>query len=105
MPYHIEYAKSKRSKCKGPKKTCPSEDRSIQAGDLRLGSEIESSQFTGVAWRHWKCTTPKVLQNLVALDNLEEDLVGFNELHEEDQERVKKAIEEGHVSESEEPEQ
>lgn len=51
-----------------------------------------------------KCTTPKVLENLKSLDNIEEDLIGFNELHEEDQERVKTALEEGHVSESEEPE-
>ncbi|CAO3670842.1 unnamed protein product [Umbelopsis ramanniana] len=101
MPYHIE---SGRSKCKGPKKTCPSEDRSIKSGDLRLGSEIEGGQFTGVAWRHWKCTTPKVLENLKSLDDVEEDLIGFSELHEEDQERVKAALEEGHVSESEEPE-
>lgn len=100
MPYHIEYAKSGRAKCKGPKKTCPSEDRSIKGGDLRLGSEIESTGFTGVAWRHWKCTTPKVLEHLSGLDSLE-DLVGFSELHEEDQERVRKAVEEGHVSETE----
>ncbi|KAI8575471.1 hypothetical protein K450DRAFT_261618 [Umbelopsis ramanniana AG] len=104
MPYHIEYAKSGRSKCKGPKKTCQSEDRSIKSGDLRLGSEIEGGQFTGVAWRHWKCTTPKVLENLQSLDSVEEDLIGFSDLHEEDQERVKTALEEGHVSESEEPE-
>jgi hypothetical protein len=45
-----------------------------------------------------------VLENLKSLDSVEEDLIGFNELHEEDQERVKTALEEGHVSESEEPE-
>ncbi|CAM0140709.1 unnamed protein product [Umbelopsis sp. WA50703] len=127
MPYHIEYAKSSRAKCKGPKKTCPVEDRKIQGGELRLGSEIEGEGYTGVAWRHWydaeqsvnaiittqqtitfcfrKCTTPKVLQNLAALENIEEDLIGFTELHDEDQERVKTALEEGHVSESEEPEE
>jgi len=45
-----------------------------------------------------------VLENLKSLDDVEEDLIGFSELHEEDQERVKAALEEGHVSESEEPE-
>lgn len=49
---------------------------------------------------HRKCTTPKVLEHLSGLDSLE-DLVGFSELHEEDQERVRKAVEEGHVSETE----
>jgi len=101
MPYHIEYAKSGRAKCKGPKKTCPSPYRDIQSGELRLGSEIESTGFTGTAWRHWKCTTAKVLENLATLDNIEEDMVGFSELHDEDKERVKKAIEEGQVSETE----
>jgi hypothetical protein len=35
------------------------------------------------------------------LEDLEEDLKGFTDLDEEDQERVRKAIEEGHVSETE----
>ncbi|RUP02212.1 hypothetical protein BC936DRAFT_140641 [Jimgerdemannia flammicorona] len=80
MTYEIEYAKSACASCKGPKNGC-SEDRKIKKGELRLGTKVESNSFTSAGSA--------------------DQIPGFNDLHDEDQERMKKVFEEGNISEKE----
>ena len=55
------------------------------------------------AWRHWGCVTPKILENAKKSFEDVEDLDGFEELNEEDQQKLKTAWEAGHVAEEDIP--
>ena len=55
------------------------------------------------AWRHWGCVTPKIIENVKKSFESAEDLDGFEELKEEDQEKLKTAWEVGHVAEEDIP--
>ncbi|RUP50005.1 hypothetical protein BC936DRAFT_140739 [Jimgerdemannia flammicorona] len=54
-----------------------------------------------VSWRHWQCTTRKVLENLINEARSADQIPGFNDLYDKDQECIKKAFEEGNISEKE----
>ena len=56
------------------------------------------------AWRHWGCTTPKIIANMRKQFESAADLDGYDDLKPEDQEKVNKAWEEGHVAEEDIPE-
>ena len=56
------------------------------------------------SWRHWGCVTPKIISNMKESFNEADELDGFDELKPEDQERVQKAWEEGHVAPEDVPE-
>ncbi|RUS15874.1 poly polymerase and DNA-ligase Zn-finger region-domain-containing protein [Endogone sp. FLAS-F59071] len=96
LPLHLQNA---RAKCTAKSK-CTAE-RKIEKGQLRLGVLVESDTLKTFKWRHWGCVTEKVLQNLQEKYESIGDLPGFNDLNEQDQERVRKASAEGHVSEIE----
>ncbi|KAI9245709.1 hypothetical protein EDC94DRAFT_628077 [Helicostylum pulchrum] len=102
MSYRLEYAKSDRSTCNGPKSSCPSEDYSIGKGELRLGVEVLN--IHGIKWRHWYCTTPKVLENMKSDFREPSGINGWQDLRPEDRERVQRAWEEGEIPENERPE-
>ncbi|KAI9486185.1 MAG: hypothetical protein EXX96DRAFT_547967 [Benjaminiella poitrasii] len=102
MSYHIEYAKSDRSSCSGPKNTCPSKDKTIDKGELRLGVEVPN--LNGVTWRHWTCITETVVKNMKNAISSPKDIMGYDEIREEDQERINRTWEEGHVPKNEQPE-
>ena len=55
------------------------------------------------AWRHWGCVTPKIIENLKKRHAEASDIDGFEEISEEDQRRVEKAYEEGHVADEDIP--
>jgi hypothetical protein len=57
------------------------------------------------AWRHWGCVTPTIIKNMKTFleDNID-DLDGIDSLSEEDQARIRKAFEDGHVAEEDIPE-
>jgi hypothetical protein len=55
------------------------------------------------AWRHWGCVTPKIIENVKKSFEDAEDLDGFEELNEEDQQKLKTAWEAGHVAEEDVP--
>lgn len=99
--YRLEYASSNRAKCKGPK---PCQGTAIAKGELKFGSLVDFKGNTSFAWRHWGCVTEKILTN--AKNSFEEadELDGFEELNEDDQEKIRKAWEEGHVAEEDVPE-
>ncbi|KAI0360416.1 zf-PARP-domain-containing protein [Trametes cingulata] len=99
--YRLEYASSGRSKCNGPK---PCKGTPIGKGELRFGSIVDFRGNTSFSWRHWGCVTPKIITNMKNAFNEADELDGFDDLKEEDQERVKKAWEEGHVAPEDVPE-
>ncbi|KAI8059033.1 uncharacterized protein B0P05DRAFT_273729 [Gilbertella persicaria] len=119
MVYIVEYAKSDRSTCSGPRKICPVEDRSIavslvlfnsqvlirthqKKGELRLGVEV--SNIHGVSWRHWVCITDRVVENMKAAHEDVNELQGYSNLREEDQERIQRAWKLGKIPDLEKPE-
>ncbi|OWM75258.1 hypothetical protein CDL15_Pgr023779 [Punica granatum] len=84
-PWKVEYAKSSRSSCK----TCKSP---IDKEKLRLGKMVQSSQFDGVIpmWNHATCIMKKAKQ-IKSID----DIDGIELLRWEDQQKLRKYIEDG----------
>ncbi|KIJ65666.1 hypothetical protein HYDPIDRAFT_88670 [Hydnomerulius pinastri MD-312] len=99
--YRLEYASSARAKCKGPK---PCSGTTIPKGALRVGSIVDFRGNTSYAWRHWGCTTPKILSNMKAQFSSADDLDGFEDLNDEDKDRVRHAFDEGKVADEDIPE-
>ncbi|KAI9216871.1 hypothetical protein BC828DRAFT_392542, partial [Blastocladiella britannica] len=90
--YAVEYAKTGRSKCSAGK-ACSAQ---IQKGELRLGTHFES-EATGhnmTKYRHWKCTTQKVIESINASEN---GLGGLDTLTEEDKAMVEADLEKGFI--------
>ncbi|KAI6116797.1 zf-PARP-domain-containing protein [Pisolithus croceorrhizus] len=98
--YRVEYASSGRAKCKGPK---PCTGTDIPKGALRLGSLVEIRGAANYSWRHWGCASSKLISNMKErLDDVEE-LDGFDELRDEDKDRIRRAFEEGKVADADIP--
>jgi hypothetical protein len=55
-------------------------------------------------YRHWGCVTKKILENMKAQFETADELDGFDELQPADQDRLRKAWEEGHVADEDIPE-
>lgn len=55
------------------------------------------------AWRHWGCTTPKILANMKKQFEAASELDGYEDLKAADQAKVDKAWEEGHVADEDIP--
>ncbi|KAG6899853.1 hypothetical protein C0993_006197 [Termitomyces sp. T159_Od127] len=72
--YRLEYASSARAKCKG------------------------------IAWRHWGCTTTKILENMKKSFSSSSELDGYDDLRPEDKAKVDAAWEAGHVADEDIPE-
>jgi len=62
--------------------------------------EVEKTSFQ---YRHWGCVTSKVLENLKSSFDEADEIDGFEDLTEEDQEKVRKAFAEGHVDDADIP--
>ncbi|TFK80952.1 zf-PARP-domain-containing protein [Polyporus arcularius HHB13444] len=92
--YRLEYARSGRSKCSGP---TPCKGTTIERGELRFGSLVNIKGITCFQWRHWRCVTARILTNAKKSLNDADELDGFEDLDDEDQERIKKAWDMGHV--------
>jgi hypothetical protein len=99
--YRLEYASSARAKCKGPK---PCAGTAIAKGELRVGSLVDFKGNTSFAWRHWGCTTNKIIENMKKNFEDASELDGYDDLRPEDQEKVNKAWEEGQVADEDIPE-
>lgn len=54
-------------------------------------------------WRHWGCVTPKIISNIKNSVGDVEDLDGFDELKDEDKDRLRHAFEEGKVADADIP--
>ena len=56
------------------------------------------------AWRHWGCTTTVIINNMKRSFTEADELDGFDELQPEDQDRIRKAWDDGHVADEDVPE-
>jgi len=99
--YRLEYASSARAKCKGPK---PCAGTAIGKGELRVGSLVDFKGNTSFSWRHWGCTTNKIIENMKKNFEDASELDGYEDLRPEDQEKVNKAWEDGQVADEDIPE-
>ncbi|KAL1744568.1 hypothetical protein HDZ31DRAFT_38296 [Schizophyllum fasciatum] len=108
--YRVEYATSSRASCKGDalpqvsRGNSQSSGTRIEKGALRLGSVVDFRGNTSFAWRHWGCTTDKVLANIKEQFPDPSEVDGYDELKDEDKERIATAYEAGHVAEEDIPE-
>ncbi|CAB11770.2 zf PARP type zinc finger protein Hpz2 [Schizosaccharomyces pombe] len=101
--YRIEIAPNNRAKCKGS--LCGRSK--ILAGTVRFGTFVDSGRFQSWAWKHWGCVTPRMLKNIknrLGEDDIVNSLDGITALSQEWIDKVVDAINEGHVSESDERE-
>ncbi|KAI7952753.1 hypothetical protein MJO29_008384, partial [Puccinia striiformis f. sp. tritici] len=96
MPgYRVEYASSGRAKCNGRK---PCHGTMIPKGQIRFGTWVTLHEHGSFKWRHWGCLTSPVLKNVSnELEGKIEELDGFEELQPADQDKIKKAFEDGKV--------
>ncbi|KAE8356516.1 hypothetical protein BDV28DRAFT_126772 [Aspergillus coremiiformis] len=106
MPsYRLEQASTGRAGCQN--KDCKDQKIKIAKGELRLGTWVDNERIQSFFWRHWGCTTPKLIASLNEIVNTDEDskdfdqLDGFEDLTPENQEKVKRAVEQGHVDDDE----
>jgi len=93
--YKFDYATTNRSQCKGPK---PCNGTKLVKGTLRLGVVREFRGHPSWIYRHYGCTTKKVFQNMKKSFESAEDIEGFAELTETDQEKVRVAWEKEEVA-------
>ncbi|KAL4957244.1 hypothetical protein BDW69DRAFT_156725 [Aspergillus filifer] len=104
MPsYRVEHASSGRALCQN--KECKDQKIKITKGELRHGSWVDSGQYQSWSWRHWGCVTPKVISNINDLigegDDRDLDMLdGYDELPSDLQDKIKRALEQGHVDDA-----
>ncbi|EAW21262.1 uncharacterized protein NFIA_064260 [Aspergillus fischeri NRRL 181] len=98
----IQAASTGRAGCQN--KECKEEKIKIGKGELRLGTWVDTEKLQSFFWRHWGCVTPKIIANLneaveeASGDSKDLDAIdGFEELPSGYQEKVRKALEQGHV--------
>ncbi|WFD48740.1 4-carboxymuconolactone decarboxylase [Malassezia furfur] len=97
MPYRIEYASTGRASCHGPQ---PCAGTKIEKGQLRLGVLTEIQGHTSMIWRHWGCTTDRVLAHVKnEVEDDPKELDGFEDLEPSDQESVTTAFKLGRLRE------
>ncbi|KZT34554.1 zf-PARP-domain-containing protein, partial [Sistotremastrum suecicum HHB10207 ss-3] len=87
-------------KYEGPK---PCSGTVLEKGTLRLGSLVDIRGNQSFQWRHWGCTTAKLIENMKKELTEAEDLDGFDDITPENQEKIRKAWEEGHVADEDIP--
>ncbi|KAL2863679.1 uncharacterized protein BJX67DRAFT_241480 [Aspergillus lucknowensis] len=101
MPsYRVELARTGRAGCTN--KECKDNKVKIPQGELRFGSWVDTERIQAFFWRHWGCVTPKIVSNIKELvgegDDRDLDLLdGYDELPSEMQEKVVRALDQGHV--------
>ncbi|GKZ29918.1 hypothetical protein AbraIFM66950_006979 [Aspergillus brasiliensis] len=98
--YRLEQASTGRAGCKN--KECKDQGIKILKGELRHGSWVDTERFQSWFWRHWGCVTPKIIANMIETVGEEGErdwsaLDGYDELPEDLQEKVRRALEQGHV--------
>nr|POF13058.1 parp-type zinc finger-containing protein c2a9.07c [Quercus suber] len=101
MPaYRIEIASTGRAGCNATH--CKKNNVKIVKGEMRQGVWVDYEDRGSYKWRHWGCITPEVLHNWHEASEGQTDLIdGFDELPEEAQAKLKRALEQGHVDDEE----
>ncbi|CAG8335690.1 unnamed protein product [Penicillium nalgiovense] len=94
-----------RAGCKAT--DCLKDKVKITKGEFRVGTWVDGPGFQSWSWRHWGCFTPKQIVNVkkdLTEDSEDPDfsrLDGFDEMSEELQDKIRKAVEVGHVEDEE----
>jgi hypothetical protein len=101
MPtYRIDLAPTGRAGCTN--KECKDNKVKITKGDMRVGSWVDTEKYQSFMWRHWGCVTPKMITNMIEVvgegDDRDLDLLdGYEDLPQEHQERLARALDQGHI--------
>ncbi|KAI9843602.1 MAG: hypothetical protein M1838_002534 [Thelocarpon superellum] len=96
VQYRVEVSTNNRAGCKDS--TCKANGVKILKGELRFATQVTIQENTSWVYKHWGCVTPKVVDNLKQqIDNNLELLDGYDELPADVQEKVRRALENGHV--------
>ncbi|OJJ87470.1 uncharacterized protein ASPGLDRAFT_44023 [Aspergillus glaucus CBS 516.65] len=102
--YRLEEASTGRAGCQN--KECKDAKTKIAKGELRFGTWVDTERIQAFMWRHWGCITPKLIGNLNEAideeggDGEEKDysvIDGYEDLSDELQEKIRGALEQGHV--------
>ncbi|KAJ3129969.1 hypothetical protein HK098_007235 [Nowakowskiella sp. JEL0407] len=78
--YVVEYSRSGRARCKAGK-SC---SKTIEKGEIRVGTSYLMNGKPSTSWRHVGCLTKKLLTNIGDSANLN----GMDTLKDEDKERI-----------------
>ncbi|KAG9898140.1 zf-PARP-domain-containing protein, partial [Aureobasidium melanogenum] len=96
MPYRLELSPNNRAGCKAT--DCKDKGVKIMKGELRQATQITINEHQSWVYRHWGCVTPKQLENMKAECGMDMEYVdGYDELPHEFQEKVYRALDQGHV--------
>ncbi|CAK3914966.1 Zinc finger PARP-type [Lecanosticta acicola] len=94
--YRVEIATTGRAGCQATE--CKKEGVKILKGELRQGVTVVIKENTSLKYRHWGCVTPTVLANWKEKSEGDPELIdGLDELPQDAQDKVMRAIEQGHV--------
>ncbi|KAK4938755.1 hypothetical protein LTR10_020858 [Elasticomyces elasticus] len=104
--YRFEMAKTGRAGCQNTQ--CKKDGVKIEKGEFRFGTQVMIKEHFTWMWKHWGCVTPGQIANIQSqigpLDDLDLDadlpaiLDGYEELSIEAQEKIKFALQNGHVA-------
>ncbi|KAI1610464.1 hypothetical protein EDD36DRAFT_326768 [Exophiala viscosa] len=104
--YRFEMAKTGRAGCQNTQ--CKKDQVKIEKGEFRFGTQVMIKDHLTWMWKHWGCVTPGQIANMQSqigsLDDLDLDadlpaiLDGYEEISIEAQEKVKFALQHGHVA-------
>ncbi|KAI9890955.1 MAG: hypothetical protein M1814_003456 [Vezdaea aestivalis] len=96
MSYRVEAASTGRAACTN--KECKDNNVKIAKGELRFGSWVDYGDGRqSWKWRHWGCVTPQILQNFKGKIDDDDDIDGWDELDEETQAKIGRALEQDHI--------
>merc|ERR1711939_785462 len=101
MSYRLEYSPNNRAACKAPE---PCKGTKLTKGELRIGTMVTIMEHQSWQWRHWGCVTSRQLANMSKVFNSASELDGYEDLRPEDQAKIDKAFEDGHVDPDDVPE-
>lgn len=79
-------------------KECKDQAIKLVKGELRYAIQVTIKEHNSWQYRHWGCVTPKQIENLIETTEGDTDMVdGYDELPAEFQEKIRFALENGHV--------
>ncbi|KAI9831548.1 MAG: hypothetical protein M1819_004778 [Sarea resinae] len=97
--YRVELASSNRAGCKN--RECLDAKEKIPKGELRYGSWVDIGEHGSWSWKHWGCVTPVQIAKLIDYIDGDLDMIdGYDEIPSELQEKVARAVEQGHVDDA-----
>ncbi|KAI9726178.1 MAG: hypothetical protein M1828_001851 [Chrysothrix sp. TS-e1954] len=97
--YRVEEASTGRAVCRSTE--CKTNVVKIDKGELRFGTLVEIKEHQSWQWKHWGCVTPLQLGNWKDMSSGDMDYVdGYDDLSADNQAKVKRCIEQGHVDDA-----